>query len=170
MSQLTNIFEERQRFGSGWTLLIYLPLGGVSLLMLYACYRQLMMKEPFGDHPAPDAVLICVSALVWITLASLMLMRLETRIDEWSAGYRWYPFMRKMKIINRADVEKAEVINYGFVGYGIRYSKHGWVHNTAGNKGLKLTKKNKRSVVLGTQRPEELSAFITQYWKETATP
>ena len=33
--------------------------------------------------------------------------------------------------------------------------------------GLKLTMKNKRSIVLGTQKPEELSAYIRENWKET---
>ena len=164
------IFEEKQRFGKGWSLILFFPLAVVSVLLLYACYQQLILGKPFGDHPAPDGLLAGLTLLVLITLLSLMMLRLETRVDEWTAGFRWYPFMKNMRTISRTELEKAEVINYGFVGYGIRLSKHGWVHNTAGNKGLKLTKKNKRSIVLGTQKPEELTAFIQTHWKEMTNP
>jgi len=167
LSNKNKVFEEIQQFGKGWTLLLYLPLGMVSLLMLYACFRQFIMGQPFGDHPAPDAVLAFITLLVLGLLVSLILMRLETRVDEWGAGFRWRPFMKKMRMHNRSNIEKAEVIDYGFVGYGIRLSRHGWVHNTSGKMGLKLTMKNKRSIVLGTQKPEELSAYIRENWKET---
>lgn len=51
-----------------------------------------------------------------------------------------------------------KVINYGFVGgWGIRlWTKYGTVYNVSGNKGLFIKLKNGKTMVIGTQKSQEL--------------
>jgi hypothetical protein len=77
------------------------------------------------------------------------------------------PFVKKT--IYWRDVEKAEVINYGWVGgWGLRKSrKYGTVYNTSGSKGLHLVLKNGKQMVIGTQKEKELKAFLEQLKNNT---
>ena len=59
------------------------------------------------------------------------------------------------------DIEEAELIKYGFVGYGIRLSiKYGSVYNVKGDKGLRITLKNGKKYLIGTQTPDNLKGVV----------
>lgn len=45
-------------------------------------------------------------------------MRLKAEINEKEIKMRFFPFVSKR--ISREEVKSAEIVNYGFVGYGIR--------------------------------------------------
>lgn len=67
------------------------------------------------------------------------------------------------KKLNWSEIKNLEVIQYGFVGYGIRVSsKYNIVYNTSGNKGLLITLKNGRNVLVGTQKEADLKMFISK--------
>ena len=56
----------------------------------------------------------------------------------------------------------AEIVNYGFVGgWGIRlWTKYGTVYNMRGNKGLAIALTDGNKFLIGTQKPEELTAIL----------
>jgi len=103
--------------------------------------------------------------LSWLTilLAILLLLtcRLDTRYDEVSIRYRFWPFLR-WRTIDWADVSMATVTQYDFVGYGVRWNFGEWVYNIAGNQGLRIETATGKRVLLGTQRPDELRAFLSR--------
>lgn len=90
------------------------------------------------------------------------MIRLETNITKESIAFRFFPFVKRNYSFN--EIETYKVIDYGFVGgWGIRYTmKYGTVYNTKGTKGLFIKLKGGKTIVIGTQKPEELQKILTQ--------
>jgi hypothetical protein len=61
-----------------------------------------------------------------------------------------------------SEINKVEIISYGFVGYGWRLTQYGTIYNIGGNMGLRLHLKSGKKVVLGTQKTKELANFLGQ--------
>src|SRR5690606_37266073 len=91
-----------------------------------------------------------------------LLIRLETTITQKELSFQFFPFVKRNYSFE--DIETLKVINYGFVGgWGIRFTmKYGTVYNTRRNKGLFIKLKNEKTLVIGTQKPEELDKIIKQ--------
>jgi len=149
-------FQEVQRFTQWWFWLILLGIGGVAL---YGIYKQLILAEPFGDNPMSNPGLIAFSALIFGTIAFFLFVNLKTEIDDKEIRIAFIPFAKKT--LSWKDVKKAEIVNYGFVGYGVRMSsKYGTVYNTKGNKGLAIELNNGRKFLVGSQKVDELNDLI----------
>ena len=150
------MFREVQRFTQWWFWLILLGIGGVAL---YGIYKQLILGEPFGDKPMSDPGLIAFSALMFGTIAFFLFVNLKTEIDDKEIRIAFIPFTKKT--LSWKDVKKAEIVTYGFVGYGVRTSsKYGTVYNTKGNKGLAIELNNGRKFLVGSQKVDELKDII----------
>lgn len=155
-------FTEEQRFTQWW---LWLLLILISLIPIYAIYQQLIRGIPAGDKPISDVGVILVAVFVFGLIALFRWMRLYTRIDQREIFFHYRPFVQKR--ISWGEVRSAQVVDYGFVGYGIRYgSRHGVVYNTNGSKGLALVLTNGKKLVIGTQRPEELRRFLQAHGLE----
>ncbi len=110
--------------------------------------------------PMSDEGLIFLAVFVAGLWALFLVMRLQTEIDREEIRVRFVPFFKK--IIPWAEVVSAEVKDYGFIGgWGIRIStKYGRAYNVKGSKGLVLTLKNGKKVLVGTQKEAELRAVV----------
>jgi len=150
-------FQEQQQFRQKWTYLIYIFLIGLLGLFVYAGVQQIVFGKSFGNKPAPGFILIIATLVILTMLLLFYFIKLETRVNKDGIFYKWIPFSRQYKKISWENIRGIEIINYGFVGYGWRLTPGGTVHNIAGNKGLKLTLKTGRKIILGTQKVEELS-------------
>lgn len=149
-------FYETQRFTQWWLWLFLIPLG---LLPLIGIYSQLILKKPFGNNPMSDSGLILLTVFNFAIIALFVILRLKTEITERDIKMQFFPFVRK-KVLWQ-DVKTAEVVQYGFVGYGIRFgSKYGIVYNIKGNKGLAVELKNGKKILIGTQKEAELKHLL----------
>lgn len=79
----------------------------------------------------------------------------------------FHPLRRGRRTIRAADITAAEAVRYDpvreFGGYGWRIGRHGSrAYNVAGNRGVRLQLADGRSVLIGSQRPDELAAAIRQ--------
>lgn len=140
--------------------LIYLFLLGSIVLLIYGVMRQMIWGKPFGDKPAPDFVLIIVTSIMVLVIILLYRAELDSIITKEGIFYRWKPFRKKFTQISWGNVERREIINYGFIGYGWRLTSFGVVYNVAGKEGLHLILKSGEKITLGTQKPQELSDFL----------
>ena len=72
----------------------------------------------------------------------------------------FFPLVKKR--VNWKEIKTAEIVNYGFVGgWGIRlWTKYGTVYNMKGNKGLAIALTDGNKFLIGTQKPEELTAIL----------
>ena len=49
---------------------------------------------------------------------------------------------------------------YDYGGWGIRRGRRGWAYNVSGNRGVLLQLENEKTLLIGSQRPDELAAAI----------
>jgi len=153
-----NVFTETQKFDQWWLWLIMMvPVAVVAIPFLI----QLFTGSPVGNNPAPTYVLgiICLFTIALPFLFSRLI--LKTHIDQ--KRIRMSYGILGNKNIEWSDVEKVDVVNYGFVGYGLRMShKFGTVYNVDGKYGLFITLKSGKKITIGTQKKEELEDFLGQ--------
>ncbi len=160
LRNMSILFKETQRFNQWWLWLILL---GVGVIPIYGIYHQIILQQPFGEHPMPDTALITFAVFMLIFIIFFRLMQLKTTITNEHIEMHFQPFSKKRIPWN--NVKSAEVIDYGFVGgWGIRIgTKYGTVYNIRGHQGLYIQLKNGRRFVIGTQKSEAMKKAILQY-------
>lgn len=158
-------FEETQKFTQWWLWLTMIATSlGITLLMSYGMYTQLILGKPWGDEPLSDEMLIVVG-LVMITVSLLTLTfyftsSLEVRVDEHTISYRFTPFIR-WRTIDKSAIVSYRVMSRGLRGYGIRFGLNGSLTlNVKSNSLLELNLTNNRIIRIGTQQPEQLLAAV----------
>jgi len=152
-------YREEQRFQALWMWFI---LGAVAVIPFIGIFQQIFRGIPFGNNPLSDVGLLVLTFSMILPLLLFSITRLRITIDEEHISVNYFPFLRKR--FNWSDISDAEVMDYGFVGgWGIRmFTKYGTVYNVAGTKGLKITLTNGNQYVIGTQKPEELKAYLRE--------
>jgi len=98
---------------------------------------------------------------------SLLLFHLKTKYNDHGITYRYVPIQFHHHSINWNEVDTAYVRSYRWFreygGRGIRLSfKNGKCINAKGDEGLQLILKDGDKFLIGTERPEELKAFIKE--------
>jgi len=98
---------------------------------------------------------------------------LKTNINKTGISVRFFPFHRKERFYNWDQINNCYVRQYRplleYGGWGIRFGTNGTAYNIRGNKGIQLKLKNGREILIGTQKPDEASKQITQYFKTENT-
>ncbi|MVM41665.1 hypothetical protein GO730_35010 [Spirosoma sp. HMF3257] len=140
-------FTETQRFRQWWLWLMLSAVAVVTASPLWINSRQNYPSSWIG---------FTISLLVIFLFYS---WRLDTRLDSTGIHYRVFPIFSWRTILWN-DVRTISITQYSFVGYGIRLGFDGWVYNIAGNKSLRIDWKTKQKITIGTQRPDELQAFL----------
>ena len=151
------VFKETQKFSQWW---LWLILIGIGILPILGIYKQLIIGEKFGDKPMSDLGLIIFAVFVFSLIAMFWFVQLKTEIDQNEISIHFFPLVKKR--VNWKEIKNAEIVNYGFVGgWGIRlWTKYGTVYNMKGNKGLAIELLNGKNFLIGTQKPEELTAIL----------
>lgn len=152
-------FKETQKMTQWWLWAILLGTTGVVFWEIGAetIARQLSLAEFVQSPQLWTSALILILVLVFFYLLSL-----KTEVDPEKIHIHYFPMWRTHIRLN--EVASAEIIKYGFVGYGIRFSiRYGTVYNAKGNRGLQIVKKNGSKILLGTQRPEELRSAVHKF-------
>ena len=153
---MNKVFIEEQRFTQWW---VWLILIGLASILIYAIISQIIFKQQFGDKPMTDMGLVFLTLSVFVIIYLFSSLRLKTKIDSDAINITFLPFVKRR--ILWQDVVEAKVINYSFVGWGIRlFTKYGTVYNTKGNIGLALKLRNGKKVLIGTQKAQELKTFL----------
>lgn len=154
-------FKEKQKFTQWW---LWLILIGMVIIPVYGLYKQLLLGEPFGDNPMSDTGLIVFFFGTFGLMVLFWVMQLKTEIDNTEIRMNFIPFIKKK--IEWKDVKRAEIVNYGFVGWGIRIgTKYGTIYNTKGNKGLAIVLTDGKRLLIGTQKEVELDEVVAKALK-----
>lgn len=149
-------FKEKQKFTQWW---LWLFLIGLGFFQAYGLFKQLIIGENFGDKPMSDIGLIIFAILPFGIIFLFWYMKLETVIDQKEIRIKFAPLIKKT--FKWEDVKSATVLNYKFVGYGIRlFTSYGTVYNTKGNTGLAIELKSGKKILIGTQKGDELAQII----------
>lgn len=162
------MYQEKQYFRQTWLILLFLGLNG---LLLYGVVQQVILGIPFGNNPAPDAVLVLVWLFILGLSALFLNMSLQTQIDKVGIWFRFFPLMGKPRQIKWAEVASLQIRACRplreFGGWGLRYGAKGLrAYTTSGRHGLEIHTKDGRKVFLGTQKPEQMRAYLKEAGKD----
>ena len=141
-------FEESQGFGAIGVIIV--------IEAIVMCILVLGIDYQNGEWTASKIVV----PLILLVNALLLSLRLKISIDHSIIKIAYWPFTRKT--IYWRDVQKAEVIKYGWVGgWGMKkHKEYGTIYNTQGDRGLFIELKNGKKFTIGTSKHEELEQFI----------
>jgi len=153
------LFTEKQRFNQWW---IWLLIISTCFVPFIGIYKQIINGEPFGNNLMSNNSLILATVVSLSVIVLFLLMRLETKITKEGISFKFFPLVKRYYSFDK--IETYKLINYGFVGgWGIRFTmKYGTVYNTKGTKGLFIKLKNGKTMVIGTQKPQELEKVVAQ--------
>ena len=157
------IFRERQRFRQVW---LWVMILGVAAMFWAGFVYQVLLGGAFGNRPVSDVQLAIVAALVGVGLPWFFYkMSLVTEVVPGELRVRFWPFHLKPVTINLHELRDYEQVRYSpimdYGGWGIRWGFKGKAYNVYGNQGVKLYFYNKDSLLIGSQKPDELLAAIT---------
>jgi hypothetical protein len=161
-------FHEVQRVRQVW---IYTLILAIFVLWIWQLVQQVVLGNPVGSNPAPDAVVIIMGIIPVAALALMFTLKLETRVDGTGINYRMWPFHKNFRLIKPEDIEKWEVRKYrpigDYGGWGIRVGlgKNGMAFNMSGNMGAIFDFKKGKRILIGTRKPEEFKAALEKLIK-----
>ncbi|ELR69231.1 hypothetical protein C900_05302 [Fulvivirga imtechensis AK7] len=169
-------FKETQKLNQVWlwVLLMAVTTAVVSLLS-YLLYMQLYQDEPIGRRSLSDnqLILLCTTVLVIMTIIDWTILsgKLEVEVTSTAVRYRFFPFIPGWKILKRKDIANYEVRKFNllkdFGGRGYKSKPgSGKAISVKGNKGLQLTLKNGKILLLGTQKPREIKQAMDRLVKQ----
>jgi len=149
-------FKEVQKFRQWWIWLLLSPL---MIFILIVIIYQLILGQEIGDKPMPDLA-AWIFVIVGICLIYFIYyLQLRTTINKDGVSFHYRPVLKRN--YNWRDIDRVEIIDYGFVGYGFRWwPKHGWIYNVGGRMGLKVHLKNEKFFTIGTQKTEDLKIAL----------
>lgn len=157
------LFSEKQYFRQWWLWLIILGIDG---LFIYGFTQQIILGKPFGDRPLSNAglfvfLLVCIG-ITWLFLS----IRLETFIKKDGIYVRLFPFHAALKHYHWDQLQKVYVRQYApikeYGGWGLRSGWGGKNHayNISGDMGLQLEFSDGKKLLIGTSKPEQLTACL----------
>lgn len=153
------LYREIQRPRQIWLWIIILF---ITAFMWYGFIQQIIFHIPIGDKPAPDIFIIIFWLIFGIIFPIFMLgwLKLTIEVREDGLYIRYTPFHIHYRKFLFKDIEYYQPVNYNklkrFGGSGLRINLEGeTAYNMNGNKGIEI-KVNNQTIVIGTERPEEL--------------
>jgi hypothetical protein len=159
------LFTESQRFKQWWLWMILLGING---LFLFGVYQQVIGGQQFGDKPMSDTELLIITGLTLLLTFLFIKFRLDTIIKRDGIYVRFFPFHMTFKHYNWNNLTKSFVRQYSAIseygGWGLRFGLFGKgkAYNVSGNKGLQLEFNNNKKLLIGTNKPDELTETLNK--------
>ena len=157
------MFTEQQRFNQWWLWLILLSING---LFLFGVFKQVIGDEQFGKNSMSNTVLLITTGLIGILTLLFASLRLDTLIKKDGIYVRFFPFHVKYKHYAWETLTKCYVRTYSpiseYGGWGLRLGLFGKgkAYNVSGDKGLQLDFATNERLLIGTNKPEELTRIL----------
>src|SRR4030042_1212948 len=135
MEPTKTLFTETQKFTQSPFLAVILLIPAT---VWYGTFTQIILKKPFGIHPAPDSMMV----VFWIVFGILfpvffLITKLITEVRADGVYYRFFPIHRSTHKILLEEVSRYDLVRYRpfkeYRGWGIRYGKTGKAYTIRGN-------------------------------------
>ncbi len=159
------LFTEQQKFKQWWLWLILLGING---FFLFGVFKQVISGQQFGNKPMSNLELLIATGLTIILTILIVNFRLDTTIRMDGIYVRFFHFHLKFKHYTWDSLTKSFVRQYSplieYGGWGLRIGLFGkgTAYNVSGNKGLQLEFKNNKKLLIGTNKPDELTATLNK--------
>ncbi len=163
------LYEEEQRMTVQWLWWLLVLIAVIIIATsLYGVYQQLVLGEPSGTSPVSDTALIIMTPfMILLGLSPVLLFkysRLIVRVDSEKVHMVYRPFIQKK--IPLSSIDECIAITFSPMrdhrGWGIRYSRklRSHLYTIGGKSGVKITTRNGISMVISSERAEELARII----------
>lgn len=135
---------------------------GTNGLFLFGVFKQVILGQQFGDEPISNTGLLIVFGLTLLLTILFRNSRLDTQIKKDGIYVRFFPFHLSFRHYNWERINKSFVRQYSpikeYGGWGLRFGifGSGRALNVSGNKGLQLEFQDRKKLLIGTTKPEEL--------------
>jgi hypothetical protein len=168
------LFREEQQFRQPWLwVLLIVAVAPIPFVFAYGAVQQLVTGQPWGNHPMSNTGVVIVAGLTFLLTVGLLAFfwtaRLTTVVRRDGLLVRFRPIHFSPKRIDLSAVASVESVTYSplsqYGGWGIRYTLTGKAYNVSGNQGVRLTMREGRSLLIGSQRADELAAAVRQIWE-----
>lgn len=157
------IFKEEQTYKGTWVMYLILILEIPTLILL----TVLILNDDSGSNEGIYG-LLSVILIMGIAMTVIFNLKLETRIDDNGIHYRYFPFI-KWRNIPKHQIRSAEVVSFSPLGdhggWGIRGNRTTKVYTVVGDTGLSIDINEKKKILIGTQKAQELREFLKN-WME----
>ena len=154
-------YSEKQRFRQRWLwmLLLIFPVGS-----LWALCQEIILGSVFGGSAESIPVLFVLVVISAMFTLFMYTTGLDTEVVEEGLRIRFWPFHLSWMLFPFSSIQKAEAVTYRplaeYGGWGIRYGRKGKAYNVSGNKGVLLTFKDQKNVLIGSKNHETLFLAI----------
>lgn len=161
------LFSETQRFKQWW---LWILLIGINGLMIYGVFTQVINGHTFGEKPASNSQLLIGAALSLLISIFVLSFRLDTQIKTDGIYVRLFPLQLTYRFFSWKSLLKCYVRKYNAIaeygGWGLRLGLFGKgrAYNISGDEGLQLEFTNGKKLLIGTQKPQELTEVIEEYF------
>ncbi|WP_187261704.1 DUF6141 family protein [Pontibacter beigongshangensis] len=158
------LFQEKQHFTQVW---LWVVLLGVASIFWVGFFYQLLSGHNFGRNPVVGVEAALLLVLVGVGLPFFFYkMRLVTEVYPGYIRLRFFPFHLKAVEIPLHLVRDYERVTYNAIrdygGWGIRWGLRGKAYNMSGSRGVQLYFYNRKPLLIGSQKPEELFEAIRE--------
>jgi len=160
------VYREVQRFRQPWLLLTIFI---IPVIYIFAIIDLIFWNETSELTSLSNIATLFVGLVIGAGLPALFyLTRLATEVRVDGIYIRFYPFHRSFRKVSE-NVSTYEIRKYNpireYGGWGIRGGKKNGAYNVSGNMGLQLVYNNGNRLLIGTQKPGELDAFVQSILK-----
>ena len=161
---LNRIYKEEQSYLGTWVMYLILMLEIPTLILV-----TVLVSTSESDSQKGILILLMVFVIMALAMGILFNIKLETRIDEKGIHYKYFPFI-KWRLIEKSKIREAKVIEFNpftdHGGWGMKGNKTTKAFTILGENGLSIDIGEKKTILLGTQKPKELAEFLDNWMEE----
>lgn len=153
------VYQETQKMTQAW---IWLPLLAIMGTWLWAITHFAIVGNDLNGSTISTPALLALGSIPLSLLTLFYFIELKTVPAGDVLEIQLNPFMTER--IHSSEIVRTELVTYGFIGYGYRFSKqYGTIFNAKGSTGVLIYKNRGEKVLIGTQQPETLQQAIQQW-------
>lgn len=131
--------------------------------MLVLLIWQVILGHPWGTQPMSNANVIGWTVFLWLVYFRLITVRLVTEVRNAELVVAMRGLWRSRRVpLDR--IQSVETITHDpahdYGGYGIRSMGQGKAYVARGTQGVRVTLASGEKLIVGSQRPDQLSAAL----------
>ena len=160
-------FHEEQQFRQMWVwIILIIP----TIILWYIAIQELVFGNTVGNSNMSKEMMFAF----WFGFGVLFplffyKLKLITQVRRDGLYIKFAPIHFSFKKIQLDNLKRNFVRNYDpiieYGGWGIKYGKNGKVYNVSGNRGVQLEFMDRKNILIGSQKPDQLNSAIEQYLK-----
>jgi hypothetical protein len=153
------LFKEQQKFRQWWIWIILVLVGVNSLWVTIHEFKS--GQGDIWDHIMLPFILLLLPASV---IFLMLFIKLETEIKDDGIYVRFFPIQKRFRFYSWDSIAEVYVRTYKplaeYGGWGLRGSGNNRALNIAGKEGLQLIMQDGRKLLIGTQKPQEITGVL----------